>query len=88
MDSLHMKTGHPRPGVDRPGPRVWVWAFVLASGVWLLREGLLAEAEYNERKVARRPAWPLRDPHLLLGLTHAHLIVSYIVMIGCMRLLL
>ncbi|MEP3688467.1 MAG: 5-bromo-4-chloroindolyl phosphate hydrolysis family protein [Sulfitobacter dubius] len=33
-------------------------AFVLASGVWLLREGLLAEAEYNERKVARRPAWP------------------------------
>ncbi|EDQ05077.1 hypothetical protein DSM14862_00885 [Sulfitobacter indolifex] len=33
-------------------------AFVLASGVWLLREGLLAEAEYHERKVARRPAWP------------------------------
>lgn len=33
-------------------------AFLLASGVWLLREGLLAEAEYNERKVARRPVLP------------------------------
>ena len=33
-------------------------ALVLASGVWLLREGLMAEAEYNARKIARRPAWP------------------------------
>ena len=33
-------------------------ALVLAGGVWLLREGLLAEAEYNARKVARRPAFP------------------------------
>ncbi|SFE48421.1 5-bromo-4-chloroindolyl phosphate hydrolysis family protein [Roseivivax sediminis] len=27
-------------------------------GAWLLREGLKAEAEYNERKVAHRPALP------------------------------
>ncbi len=33
-------------------------SFLLASGVWLLREGLLAEAEYHDRKVARRPAFP------------------------------
>lgn len=33
-------------------------AFLLASGVWLLRDGLLAEAEYHERKVARRPVLP------------------------------
>lgn len=30
--------------------------FILAA--WLLREGLHAEAAYNERKVARRPAFP------------------------------
>tara|TARA_R110002049_G_scaffold10127_8_gene50616 strand:+ start:3693 stop:4607 length:915 start_codon:yes stop_codon:yes gene_type:complete len=33
-------------------------ALVLASGVWLLRAGLRAEAAYHSRKVARRPAWP------------------------------
>lgn len=31
-------------------------AFVL--GAWLLRDGLIAEAAYNDRKVARRPAIP------------------------------
>ena len=35
-----------------------IGAFLLASGVWLLREGLLAEAEYHDRKVARRPVLP------------------------------
>ena len=33
-------------------------AAVLALAAWLLREGLRAEAEYNARKVARRPAMP------------------------------
>lgn len=31
---------------------------VLASAVWMLREGLKAEVAYNARKVARRPAVP------------------------------
>ena len=30
----------------------------LTLGAWLLREGLRAEAAYNNRKVARRPAFP------------------------------
>ncbi|MDJ0823076.1 MAG: 5-bromo-4-chloroindolyl phosphate hydrolysis family protein [Paracoccaceae bacterium] len=30
----------------------------LLLGAWLLREGLIAEAEYDERKVARRPGIP------------------------------
>jgi hypothetical protein len=33
-------------------------AGVLALSAWLLRDGLRAEAAYNERKVARRPAIP------------------------------
>ncbi|MCK0149868.1 5-bromo-4-chloroindolyl phosphate hydrolysis family protein [Marivita sp. S6314] len=33
-------------------------AGVLLLGAWLLRSGLTAEAEYNARKVARRPAFP------------------------------
>ncbi|MGA9436552.1 MAG: 5-bromo-4-chloroindolyl phosphate hydrolysis family protein [Roseobacter sp.] len=33
-------------------------AGVLSLGAWLLRGGLQAEAEYNARKVARRPAIP------------------------------
>ncbi|MCB1342621.1 MAG: 5-bromo-4-chloroindolyl phosphate hydrolysis family protein [Pseudooceanicola sp.] len=33
-------------------------AAVLMLGAWLLREGLRAEAEYQSRKLARRPAMP------------------------------
>ncbi len=33
-------------------------AGILAGAAWMLREGLKAEAAYNERKVARRPAVP------------------------------
>ncbi|MBS0125588.1 5-bromo-4-chloroindolyl phosphate hydrolysis family protein [Thetidibacter halocola] len=33
-------------------------AAVLLLGAWLLREGLIAEAAYEERKVARRPGLP------------------------------
>tara|TARA_R110002110_G_scaffold30006_16_gene106780 strand:+ start:440 stop:1324 length:885 start_codon:yes stop_codon:yes gene_type:complete len=35
-----------------------VGAGLLALAAWLLREGVLAEAAYNARKVARRPAIP------------------------------
>ncbi|MFG6560223.1 5-bromo-4-chloroindolyl phosphate hydrolysis family protein [Sulfitobacter sp. 1A15299] len=42
-------------------------AFLLASGVWLLRDGLLAEAEYHERKVARRPVLPRKIIAALLA---------------------
>lgn len=35
-----------------------VGAAALTLGAWLLRGGLLAEAEYHARKVARRPALP------------------------------
>ncbi|MDA7426251.1 5-bromo-4-chloroindolyl phosphate hydrolysis family protein [Thalassococcus lentus] len=35
-----------------------VGAGVLILGAWLLRDGLRAEAAYNERKVARRPGIP------------------------------
>ncbi|WP_299925255.1 5-bromo-4-chloroindolyl phosphate hydrolysis family protein [uncultured Pelagimonas sp.] len=35
-----------------------VGAGALILGAWLLREGLEAEAAYNERKVARRPGFP------------------------------
>ena len=42
-------------------------AFLLASGVWLLRDGLLAEAEYHERKVARRPVLPRKFIAALLA---------------------
>ncbi|MGJ8617230.1 MAG: 5-bromo-4-chloroindolyl phosphate hydrolysis family protein, partial [Sulfitobacter sp.] len=35
-----------------------IGAASLATGAWLLREGLRAEAEYKARKVARRPAIP------------------------------
>ncbi|PYG28640.1 5-bromo-4-chloroindolyl phosphate hydrolysis family protein [Pelagimonas varians] len=35
-----------------------VGAGVLILGAWLLREGLNAEAAYDERKVARRPGFP------------------------------
>ena len=42
-------------------------AFLLASGVWLLRDGLLAEAEYHERKVARRPVLPRKILAALLA---------------------
>ena len=35
-----------------------VGAAFLTLGAWLLRDGLRAEAEYNSRKVARRPALP------------------------------
>lgn len=35
-----------------------IGAGVLALGAWLLREGLRAEAAYNLRKVAKRPAIP------------------------------
>ncbi|MDF3607791.1 5-bromo-4-chloroindolyl phosphate hydrolysis family protein [Paracoccus sp. DMF-8] len=31
---------------------------ILASGMWMTREGLRAEAAYNARRVARRPAFP------------------------------
>lgn len=31
---------------------------ILASGMWLTREGLRAEAAYDARRVARRPAFP------------------------------
>lgn len=31
---------------------------ILASGMWLTREGLRAEAVYDSRRVARRPAFP------------------------------
>lgn len=33
-------------------------AALLLLGAWLLREGLKAEAAFNERRVARRPAFP------------------------------
>ena len=33
-------------------------AAALVLGAWLLREGLQAEAAFNARKVARRPAFP------------------------------
>lgn len=35
-----------------------IGAGVLTAGAWLLREGLRAEAAYDQRKVARRPAVP------------------------------
>ncbi|QFS81558.1 hypothetical protein FIU97_01750 [Roseivivax sp. THAF40] len=35
-----------------------VGAGVMVGGAWLLRGGLIAEAEYNSRKIARRPALP------------------------------
>ncbi|MEM1074690.1 MAG: 5-bromo-4-chloroindolyl phosphate hydrolysis family protein [Pseudomonadota bacterium] len=35
-----------------------IGAGLLSLGAWLLRGGLQAEAEYNSRKVARRPALP------------------------------
>ncbi|SPF79919.1 5-bromo-4-chloroindolyl phosphate hydrolysis family protein [Pseudoprimorskyibacter insulae] len=35
-----------------------VGAGLLVLGAWLLREGLRAEAAFNERRVARRPAMP------------------------------
>lgn len=35
-----------------------VAAGILTLGAWLLREGMRAQAAYNERKVARRPALP------------------------------
>ena len=35
-----------------------VGAAILTLAAWLLRGGLLAEAAYNERKIARRPALP------------------------------
>ena len=33
-------------------------AGLLILSVWLLREGLTAEAAYNDRKIARRPGFP------------------------------
>ncbi len=42
-------------------------AAVLTLGAWLLRDGLRAEAAWNERKVARRPALPRKI--LAAGLT-------------------
>ncbi|SIS82269.1 5-bromo-4-chloroindolyl phosphate hydrolysis protein [Roseivivax lentus] len=33
-------------------------AGAMVAGAWLLRGGLIAEAEYNSRKIARRPALP------------------------------
>ncbi|MFP7674095.1 5-bromo-4-chloroindolyl phosphate hydrolysis family protein [Marivita sp. S0852] len=38
-----------------------VGAGVLVLGAWLLRGGLIAEAEFNARKVARRPAFPRKS---------------------------
>lgn len=35
-----------------------IGAALLAGGAWTLREGLFAEAEFNARKVARKPAVP------------------------------
>ncbi|MEO0931539.1 MAG: hypothetical protein AAFY14_12965, partial [Pseudomonadota bacterium] len=35
-----------------------IGAAVLTLAAWMLQEGLKAEAEYNARKVARRPAVP------------------------------
>ena len=45
------------------GGTAWLFAGLLAAGLmilaaWLTREGLKAEAEYQARKVARRPAIP------------------------------
>ncbi len=41
-------------------------AAVLVLSAWLLREGLKAEAAYNARKVARRPAFPRKAAATLL----------------------
>ncbi|MBI1416301.1 MAG: hypothetical protein GC146_03680 [Limimaricola sp.] len=55
----------------RDGPVVLglslIGAAMLALGAWLLREGLRAEAAYDARKVARRPALPRKM--LAAGLT-------------------
>ncbi|MDG1529918.1 MAG: 5-bromo-4-chloroindolyl phosphate hydrolysis family protein [Paracoccaceae bacterium] len=46
-------------GEDAMGLLLDLAAFaVLAMGVFMLRQGLIAEAAYHERKVARRPALP------------------------------
>ncbi|MEP3333638.1 5-bromo-4-chloroindolyl phosphate hydrolysis family protein [Sedimentitalea sp.] len=46
-----------------------VAAAVLTLAAWLVREGLRAEAAYNSRKVARRPAFPRKmAASLLTGL--------------------
>ena len=42
-------------------------AAVLSLGAWLLRGGLQAEAAYNSRKVARRPAMPRKTLAALLA---------------------
>jgi len=42
-------------------------ALVLILGAWLLREGLRAEAAFNARKVARRPAFPRKTAATLLA---------------------
>lgn len=39
---------------------------ILTLAAWLLREGLRAEAAYNERKVARKPAFPRKMAATLL----------------------
>ncbi|QQA43669.1 5-bromo-4-chloroindolyl phosphate hydrolysis family protein [Pelagovum pacificum] len=53
------------------GPVVLVFslagAAILTLGAWLLREGLRAEAAYNARKVARRPAMPRKIAAALLA---------------------
>ena len=46
-----------------------VAAGLLTTAAWSLRDGLQAEAAYNARKVARRPAWPRKMlASLLTGL--------------------
>jgi hypothetical protein len=44
-----------------------VGAGALLLGAWLLRGGLTAEAEYDARKVARRPAFPRKIAAALLA---------------------
>ena len=42
-------------------------AALLALSAWLLRDGLRAEAAFNERKIARRPAFPRKIAASLLA---------------------
>ena len=59
------------------GAGIWTLA------AWLLREGLQAEAEYNSRKVARRPAMPRKMlASSLTGIGTAFAVLAHLNSIG------
>lgn len=56
-----------------------IGAALLALGAWLLRDGVRAEADYNARKIARRPAIPRKIfAAVLCGLGAATAVIAHL----------